>query len=100
MWTRTDIDFRAGHTVVIVFNELHLSFTLIKRMNFYVSLSIWTIGMERRFFNDWKSACSFRQLEYQVLFVNLTTIHLYMLDDVLKLFLHTFIRSIFITKGL
>lgn len=89
MWTRTDIDFRAGHTVVIVFNKLHLSFTLMKRMNFYVSLSIWTIVMERRFFNDWKSACSLRQLEYQVLFVNFTTIHLYMLDDVLKVFLHT-----------
>lgn len=89
MWTRTDIDFRAGHTVVIVFNKLHLSFTLMKRMNFYASLSIWTIGMERRFFNDWKRACSFRQLEYQVLFVNLTTMHLYMLNDVLKPFLHT-----------
>lgn len=30
MWTRTDIDPRAGHTVVIVFFELYLSFTLIK----------------------------------------------------------------------
>lgn len=57
MWIRIDIDFRVGYTVVIVFNKLYLFFIL---MNFYVSLFIWIIGMERRFFNDWKSVCLFR----------------------------------------
>lgn len=60
MWIRIDINFRVGYTVVIVFNKLYLFFILMKRMNFYVSLFIWIIGMERRFFNDWKSVCLFR----------------------------------------
>lgn len=59
MWIRIDINFRVGYTVVIVFNKLYLFFILMKRMNFYVSLFIWIIGMER-FFNDWKSVCLFR----------------------------------------
>lgn len=76
MWTRTDIDPRAGHTVVIVFFELYLSFTLIKWDELVCEPTYMDVVMERRLFNDRKSSCTFRQLEYQILFVNLITIHM------------------------